>query len=175
MMDATAAARFERAILPHLDSATTLARYLMGNTADAEDVVQDACMRAIRYFASFEGDDGRAWLLAITRRVAFDALRTRRDASLVSLDDEAAEAVAPEAAATHDGDATLDWVALEGAMAQLPPAWREVIVLRELDDLSYAQIAAVTGAPIGTVMSRLARARQRLRALLATPSTGSRA
>ena len=157
------APRFERQVLPHLDAAYNLARWLLHDAHAAEDAVQDACERALTYFSGFRGDAARPWFLTIVRRACYDWMtRNRRD---VPLDDgDAAEAIddsvaGPEQAAL-DGETTRS---LAAALAALPPAYREVIVLRELEDLSYKEIAQVVDIPIGTVMSRLARARALLR------------
>jgi RNA polymerase sigma-70 factor (ECF subfamily) len=155
--------RFDQAILPHLDAAYNLARWLTRNEHDAEDVVQEASLRAYQFFGRFHGGDGRAWLLAIVRNTCYTWLdRNRARLPITSFDEEkhsgAATAAPPEAPLQQQEDREL----LGQALAELPPEFREVIVLRELEGLSYKEIAAVTGSPIGTVMSRLARARERL-------------
>jgi RNA polymerase sigma-70 factor (ECF subfamily) len=156
-------AAFEAAVLPHLDAAYTLARYLLRDDADAEDAVQEACLRALRYFAGFRGVEGRAWLLRIVRNTCFTWRRRRKaDAAVVSLDvdlhEEHVGGESPEdallLAASRD--------ALHAAIDALPAEFREVIVLRELEGLSYGEIGEVAGVPVGTVMSRLSRARKRL-------------
>lgn len=160
------ARRFREVALPHLDAAYSLARWLMRNQADAEDMVQDAYLRAFRYFDGFAGDNGRAWLLSIVRHVCYDGLRRRgvdraaidADATLENLNDvEAAIAPAPdpETALIRQSERAL----LDSLIAALPAQYREVLILRELEDLSYRDIADVVGVPVGTVMSRLARAR----------------
>jgi len=149
------------AILAHLDSAHNLARWLVRDPAAAEDVVQDAVVRALRYGGGWRGGDARAWLLRIVRNTAMDWLRGRgREQPLepemeTTLPDPAPdpEAVMAARQARHG---------LTEAMAALPPEWRECLMLRTVEDLSYRQIAAVTGVPIGTVMSRLWRARAAL-------------
>ena len=160
-------------MLPHLDAAYTLARYLTRNDQDAQDVVQDASLRAFRYFGGFRGagsDEGRAWLLAIVRNTAYTwRQRHRTDTITTEFDEEQhSETVAgehPEAAV----EAESQRAALRRAIDQLPPEFREVIVLRELEGLSYKEISNVAGVPVGTVMSRLSRARRRLEeALCAT-------
>jgi RNA polymerase sigma-70 factor (ECF subfamily) len=159
-------ARFEAVVLPHLDAAYTLARYLTRNEHDAEDVVQEAYLRALKYFDGFrggEGSDGRGWLLTIVRNTAYTWSRRRRvEANATEFDEEQhSEAVAhvhPEAALLRDAARTSVHRALDG----LPPEFREVIVLRELEGLSYKEISDVAGVPVGTVMSRLSRARRRL-------------
>jgi RNA polymerase sigma factor (sigma-70 family) len=168
-------ARFEEVVLPHLDDAYTLARHLVRDEHDAQDVVQEAYLRALKYFGTFRGGDGRAWLLAIVRNRAHTWHRGRRvDAATTEFDEQVhgADRSGPDAdAEVHRGEArdTL-WQALE----KLAPEFREAIVLRELQGLSYKEIAQVTGCPIGTVMSRLARARQRLVEALGpgTPEAG---
>ena len=167
-MESTRLVRFERAMLPHLDAAHNLARWLTGSAQDAEDVVQDACLRALTFFDGFRGEDGRAWLLAITRHTCYDWLRkNRRQSELLAppeeLDLAADGAPGPEAEQLRNADRRLVREGLE----RLPAEYREVLVLRELEGMSYKQIARITGAPIGTVMSRLARARKRLGIVLA--------
>jgi RNA polymerase sigma-70 factor (ECF subfamily) len=151
---------FEQAILPHLDAAYNLARWLLHDAAAAEDVVQDAVLRALRHFAGFRGGDPRAWLLQIVRNTAYSALKSRHPH--VPLGEEDLDipdpALGPEAALAQ----RQDQAQLETALAALPPILRECLVLCELEQLSYRQIADVTGVPIGTVMSRLWRARQLL-------------
>lgn len=172
-MSADAIARFERVVLCHLNAAHNLARHLTGNTHDAEDVVQDACLRAFRHFGGFVGDEGRPWLLAIVRNGAYDLLRGTVKCEMISLDLAPTDATA----LVIDGGATeveqrLDWSRIESALSGLPAEFREVIVLREIEGMSYAEIATVVGAPAGTVMSRLSRARSRLRNLLNTHDPG---
>ena len=158
---------FEEIVLPHLDAAYNLARWLAGNDRDAEDIAQEACLRAYRFFDGFRGGDPRAWLLAIVRRTAWTWLeRNRRGSDAVEFDE-----------AVHDGPDLRpdpsDLLARAGdiksvreAIASLPESFREALVLRELEGLSYKQIAEITAAPVGTVMSRLARARALLQAAL---------
>ena len=169
--------RFEAIVLPHLDAAYTLARYLTGSEADAKDVVQDAYLRALRYFGGFRGaepGDGRAWLLAIVRNTAFTSRRRQRaEANAAEFDEQLhSDSVAdehPEAALL----ATTACESLHQVLDHLPLEFREVIILRELDGLSYKEIGEVTGVPVGTVMSRLSRARRRLqRALVAEQKGG---
>jgi RNA polymerase sigma-70 factor, ECF subfamily len=161
-LDPAELTRFEAAILPHLDAAYTLARYLARDPHDAEDAVQEACLRALRYFDTFRGGDARAWFLAIVRNRCYSLRHQRRDATAVVFDEElhsedadveSADAIALRGAAQES---------LEAALRRLPDEFREVIVLRELQGLAYKEISDVTGVPIGTVMSRLSRARQRL-------------
>jgi RNA polymerase sigma-70 factor (ECF subfamily) len=156
-------ARFEGVILPHLDAAYTLARYLTRDVHDAEDAVQDAMLRAVRYFGGFRGGDGRSWLLAIVRNVCYGLRRRQRTDRLgTSFDEElhseAVGMVTPDADMLHSAARE----SLEAAVHELPDEFREVIILRELQGLSYKEISEVVGVPVGTVMSRLSRARQRL-------------
>ena len=150
---------FERRILPHLDAAYNLARWLVRDPASAEDIVQEAMLRALRYHAGLRGE-AKPWLLQIVRNVAYAALAGRRKAAEVPLDDDMPEpsdpADDPEAALNRQQDQTR----LDRALAALPDELRECLVLRELEDLSYKEIAQVTGVAIGTVMSRLWRARR---------------
>lgn len=168
---APAGLTFEQAILPHLDAAYNLARWLVRDPAVAEDVVQDALLRALQYFASFRGGEERAWLLRIVRNTAYSALKTRRAGAEVSLgsgtdDTDGAGAgldvpdpgPGPEAALAQ----RQDLARLDAALAALPVELRECLVLCELEQLSYKDIARITQVPIGTVMSRLWRARKAL-------------
>jgi len=157
IVDAERIRRFEEAVLPHLDSAHNLARWLTGDDADAGDAVQEACVRALRYFDGFQGGDVRPWFMTIVRNCAFTAL-SRRPKTL-ELGDEAALADAREEPVETALEKSDERAALGRALEGLPPEFRETLVLRELEGLSYKEIAAVTGAPIGTVMSRLSRAR----------------
>ncbi len=160
-------ASFETAVLPHLDAAYNLARWLTRNDADAEDVVQEAYLRAFRFFGGFHGEDGRAWLLGIVRNTSYTWLQRNRSPELnMALDDQTPEAEShdldPEALLLQKADAQT----LRHAVEELPLEFREVLVLRELDEMSYKQIAVVADLPLGTVMSRLARARKRLQQIL---------
>lgn len=172
-MDATdESRRFSEVALPHLDAAYNLARWLSGSASDADDIVQDAYLRAFRFFDSFRGDNARAWLLAIVRNTWFTEWRRRCDAADRTPYDETLHGDErlpgwiddigsnPEMLAVRREDANLVHRALE----QLPVEYREVLVLRELEDMSYRDIAIVAGIPIGTVMSRLARGRHLLSA-----------
>ncbi len=167
-MDADDLARFERAVLPHLDAAYTFARYLTRDPHDAEDVVQESYLRALRGFAGYRGevDDARGWLLAIVRNTCrtFHA-RERRFRESEQFDDERhtpGDGAEPDALLLRqDARETLG-----DALARLPTEFREVLVLREVQGLAYKEIAEAAGIPIGTVMSRLARARARLERLL---------
>jgi len=174
---------FERLALPHMDAAYNLALWLVRSRADAEDVVQDAYLRAFRAFHTLAGDDIRPWLLTIVRNVAYRALSNRGraatnvislDGALSGRDDESAalEVASDEPSAEMQLIGKGDQALVHTALAELPPAFREVIVLRELEGLSYQEIAKVATIPVGTVMSRLSRAREqlkdRLTALIAT-------
>jgi len=156
-------ARFEAAVLPHLDAAYTLARYLTRNDHDAEDVVQDACVRALKYFDTFRGERGtspRAWLLTIVRNTAYSWRKGHRNDALTT-EFEETEHSPHGAAADPDAKETLS-----RALQRLAPEFREVIILRELQGLSYKEISDVAGVPVGTVMSRLSRARAQLQRAL---------
>jgi RNA polymerase sigma-70 factor, ECF subfamily len=162
------ATHLEQVLLPNLDAAYNLARWLLRDAAEAEEVVQNAMLRAINYFASFRGGDARAWLLKIVRRAAYDTLAQRGKFAEVGLDEEEMDLPDP----ADDPETALQSreqrLALDDAMASLPPPLRECLVLHELEELSYKEIAQVTGVPIGTVMSRLWRARQLLLKALAS-------
>jgi RNA polymerase sigma-70 factor (ECF subfamily) len=161
--------RFEAVVLPHLDAGYALARWLTRNDADAADVVQEACLRAFRYFDSYREGDAKSWLLKIVRRTCYNWLERNRPADLVPLEAEADSDGSIHALPTAavDADALLqsrsDLRRLDQLIEALPAPLREAIVLRELQELDYRQIAEVTGVPIGTVMSRLHRARSALR------------
>jgi RNA polymerase sigma factor (sigma-70 family) len=161
--------RFRNVVLPHLDDAYGLARWLTGNRTDAEDVVQEACLSAFRGIGSFSNGNSRAWLLTIVRNASYSWLLKNRPAALVMVEDiELArqsdpDIETPETALIAKTDARL----LEAAIAALPAPFRETLVLRDVHGLSYREIAEVTGAPAGTVMSRLARARGALIAIMA--------
>ena len=166
------AQRFRDAALPYLDDVFTLARYLMHNAADAEDAAQECYLRALRHFDSFRGPAMKPWLLTILRNVC-NAEFARRGKEVMTLDfseeEEKTASVAPlwqEPPASPESTLLRkqDGATIQGLVAALPHAFREVIVLREINELSYQEIAQVTGVPIGTVMSRLARARAMLRA-----------
>lgn len=160
--------RFEAVVLPYLDAAYALARWLTRNDADAADVVQEACLRGFRYFDSYREGDAKSWLLKIVRRTAYDWLERNRPAELVPLETEVdPDGPVHSAPMAISADALLesrsDLRRLDRLIETLPAPLREAIVLRELQGLDYRQIAEVTGVPIGTVMSRLHRARTALR------------
>jgi RNA polymerase sigma factor (sigma-70 family) len=160
-------ARFEQSVMPHLDAAYNLARWLVRNDADAEDVVQEATLRAFKFFGGFHGRDGRSWLLTIVRHTCYTWMQQNRASQLTdSLDEEVHniedESLNPEALLLQNLNVEL----LRQAMEELPLEFREVMVLRELEELSYKEIAAIVELPIGTVMSRLSRARKRLQQTL---------
>jgi RNA polymerase sigma-70 factor (ECF subfamily) len=162
---------FEQLMLPHLDAAYNLARWLLRDPHDAEDAVQDACLRAHRAFGRFRGTDGRAWLLTIVRNVCYSQMRqNRREPEGVAFEDEihgsAQGSADANAVAWHEVKSEL----LRNALERLAPEYREVIVLHEIEGLTYREIAGVAEIPIGTVMSRLARARTKLQAELLTPT-----
>jgi RNA polymerase sigma-70 factor (ECF subfamily) len=155
---------FEQVVLPHLDAAYNLARWLVRNTHDAEDVVQEACLRAVKFFEGYREGNSRAWLLRIVRNTAYSFLEKKRPAELAEEFDEtvhgpSAEPLDAEAVLVQGVESRMLQEALEG----LPVKCREVLILRELEELSYKEIAEVVGVPIGTVMSNLARGRAQLR------------
>ena len=156
---------FATVALPHLDAAFNLARWLIGDRADAEDVVQEAMVRALTYFPSFRGENARAWMLQIVRNAAYGALKARPGQRFVSIDnvdgpDAIAELPDPSADPENALIRARDFQRIDGLIARLPVELRETLVLRELEELSYREIAQVTETPIGTVMSRLWRARR---------------
>jgi RNA polymerase sigma-70 factor (ECF subfamily) len=162
---------FEQVMLPHLDAAHNLARWLVRDSSIAEDVVQDAYERAWKYFAAFRGGSGRAWLLQIVRNAAYSTLKARRRGMEVSLssgtraaDEDGVDMDLPDP--NPGPEATLaqrqDLAALDDALNALPVGWRECLILREVEALSYKEMARIMDVPIGTVMSRLSRARQAL-------------
>lgn len=161
-------ARFEQSVLPHLGAAYNLARWLLRNPADAEDVVQESYLRAFRFFGGYHGGDIRAWLLTIVRNTTYTWLQQNRSREFAEpFNDEVEQiqddALDPETLLIQSAGVE----ALRAAVNELPIEFREVLVLREFEDLSYKEIAAITEIPIGTVMSRLARARRRLQEQLA--------
>jgi RNA polymerase sigma-70 factor, ECF subfamily len=153
--------RFEELVLPHLDAGYNLARWLTRNVNDAEDVVQDACMRALKYVGSLRDGDARAWFLTVVRHAFYDWCKRNRPAEIIKDDGTAIDMAAadssmdPERIAQRSSESRL----LADMMAELPLAYREVLILRELEELSYKEIARIADIPVGTVMSRLARAR----------------
>jgi RNA polymerase sigma-70 factor (ECF subfamily) len=162
-------ALFRTVVMPYIDEAYRLARWLTANGADAEDVVQDASLRAFRAIRSYAGGNPRAWLLSIVRNTAYSWLRKNRPATIVPVDDlEAVELEHGKLDERHDETpessliAKVDAEQLRGAIAKLPAPFRETLVLRDIEGLDYREIAEATEVPIGTVMSRLARARRRL-------------
>jgi RNA polymerase sigma-70 factor (ECF subfamily) len=160
--------RFESAIIPHLDAAYNLARWLTRNDHDAEDVVQEACLRAHQFFGGFRGGDGRAWLLRVVRNTCYTWLeRNRPRAPAIAFDDDKHSAADPGANPLSLALRGEDMQMLHQAIEGLAPEYREVIVLRELEGFSYKDIAGIVEIPLGTVMSRLARARERLQQALA--------
>ncbi len=169
---------FEAAVLPWLDAAYNLARWLLRDEAAAEDVVQEATLRALRYFHSLRGSDARPWFLGIVRNACFTHQEQRKGrAETWGLDDDeigalqfAAGQSAPDPAVAFERSAERSRI--DAALRALPPPLREIIVLRELEGLQYAEIAQVASIPIGTVMSRLSRARGRLRVLLTQAGVG---
>src|SRR6476660_1358717 len=161
-------ASFEQAMLPCMDAAHNLARWLLRNEQDAQDVVQEAYMRAFRSFAGFRGSNGRAWLLTIVRNTAYTLLKKNRTADLTTAFDEEIhatgdESVSPATILEHAEDAEL----IKNAMDGLPAEFREILILRHQENLSYNEIGDILKIPIGTVMSRLARARGKLKQYLA--------
>jgi RNA polymerase sigma-70 factor (ECF subfamily) len=153
--------RFEQIVLPHLDAAYNLARWLTRNDADAEDVAQESVLRAFKFFGGFHGGDSRAWLLTIVRNTCYTWLQQNRAQELATPFDEeihSVECANPETILLESADRQM----LKNALEELPVEFREVIILRELEGLSYKEIANIIDVPVGTVMSRLARARKRL-------------
>lgn len=156
--------RFDALVLPHLDAAYNLARWLTRDAYDAEDVVQDACVRALKYMGSLEGGDARGWFLKIVRNAFYDWLGRNRPAEILHDENETVDAAVDLAAVTPEQAAMrkAELRTLADAVAALPLQYREVLILRELEELSYKEIARIADIPIGTVMSRLARARDLL-------------
>ncbi|MGF6569404.1 RNA polymerase sigma factor (sigma-70 family) [Paraburkholderia sp. GAS333] len=170
--EAARSRRFQQLALPHLDAAYNLARWLCGNANDADDVVQEAFMRAFRFFDTFRGDTARPWLLAIVRRTWYTEWRRRGPShDMLEFDDTMDDATFDGWSAGGDDPQTLlirdeDTKLIHEALAQLPVEYREVLILRELEEMGYREIAVVADLPIGTVMSRLARGRRKLAAVL---------
>jgi RNA polymerase sigma-70 factor (ECF subfamily) len=162
---------FEETILPHLDAAYNLARWLTRDAADAEDVVQEAYLRAFRYFDGFHGTDARAWTLKIVRNTCYSWLQKNRGQMLTTEFDEeqhSGDDRDPEAALIGKIDSQM----LKRLLDELPVEFREIVVLRDLEGMSYKEIAGIAELPLGTVMSRLSRGRQRLQAGLGAYSGG---
>jgi RNA polymerase sigma-70 factor (ECF subfamily) len=162
-------ASFEQAMLPQLDAAYNLARWLLRNEQDAQDVVQEAYLRAFRSFGGFRGSNGRAWLLTIVRNTSYTLLKKNRAVDLTTTFDEeihpsAHESVSPATILEHAEDAEL----MKSAIEQLPAEFQEILILRHQEDLSYKEIGEILKIPTGTVMSRLARARTKLKEYLST-------
>ena len=166
-MDGERTRRYEALVLPHLDAAYNLARWLTGSGQDAEDVVQEAFLRAFRFMDSMQGESARAWVLTIVRNTAMSWLKDGRASSATREFDEARHGRShndgPEALLEGKDERGL----VNAALRKLPVEFREVLILREIEDLSYREIAQAAGVPVGTVMSRLSRARKELGKLLA--------
>jgi RNA polymerase sigma-70 factor, ECF subfamily len=168
VLEAQERKRFEECVLPHLDAAFNLARWLLRDRANAEDVTQEAMLRAYRFFGGYRSGDARAWLLQIVRNSCYTWLNKNRSQEDISELDEGSmpsDAPSPEALAmaSHDRER------VARALEDLPLHFREILALRELEGCSYKEIAAITSRPIGTIMSALARARLRLKEALAKP------
>jgi RNA polymerase sigma-70 factor (ECF subfamily) len=162
-------ARFELLVLPHLDAAFNLARWLLRNPADAEEIAQESMLRAYKFFGGYHGGDARAWLLQIVRNTCYTWLEKNRRADLMTEFDEKLypqTTGSPEALAIAAGERAR----LTRALEALHPRSREILVLRELEGCSYKEIAAITSIPIGTVMSALSRARHQLQLVLVNPA-----
>jgi RNA polymerase sigma-70 factor (ECF subfamily) len=183
MIDEDQNSRFSRIVIPYLPDALATARWLTGDRADAEDIVQDACLKAFRAIDAFAGGNARAWLLAIVRNTAYSWLQKNRRAELVAMDDleayerEQAEPGAAIELCTYENPETdligkADQAQLRTEIEKLPAEFREALVLRDIQGLEYREIAEITSVPVGTVMSRLARARRRLITALAQESRG---
>ncbi|HEV2551926.1 MAG TPA: sigma-70 family RNA polymerase sigma factor [Stellaceae bacterium] len=166
-------ARFEREIMPHLDAAYNLARWLLRGSDGAEDVTQEALLRAYKFFDGFHGDNAKAWLLRIVRNSCYSWIKVRPKMEAMSTDEEGEFNPEHERALAEAGHslpapdaqliATADRQLVHAALERLPLAYREILVLREVEELSYKEIAAIADLPIGTVMSRLSRARELLK------------
>ena len=172
VLNAEDRARFEQVVLPHLDTAFNLAVWILSSRTDAEDVTQDAMLRAFRFFEGFHGGDVRAWLLQIVRNTCYMGLKKNRRMKMTDQFDEELHmqsSVTPESIAIAGNDRER----LARALETIPLRYREVIVLRELQGCSYKEIAAITSIPIGTVMSSLSRARRQLHSALAKSAEGA--
>jgi len=166
---------FEQDVLPHLDAAYNLARWLMRNEQDAQDVVQEACLRAFRFFSGFHGGDARAWLMKIVRNTCYTWLHANRPLQDAAEFDENVSpadyhAPDPEELLLQNDSGNL----LHQALENLPSSLREILILREIEGMSYREIADITGVPLGTVMSSLSRARGRLRQALTSVMNGNK-
>jgi RNA polymerase sigma-70 factor (ECF subfamily) len=175
MLEHTDPPNFEQDVLPHLDAAFNLARWLMRTEQDAQDVVQEAYLRAFRFFSGFHGGDARAWLMKIVRNTCYSWLRANRplqDASELDENFSAPDyhAPNPEELLLQNDSGNL----LHKALENLPASLREVLILREIEGMSYREIADITGVPLGTVMSSLSRARVRLRQALTSVMNGNK-
>jgi RNA polymerase sigma-70 factor (ECF subfamily) len=173
VLDSQEKVRFEALVLPHIDAAFNLARWLLRSAPDAEDVAQDAMLRAYRYFPGFHGGDVRAWLLQIVRNSCYTWMEKNRRAGDTTefnedlhLDTTTTQRSTPESLAIESDNRER----LTRALESLPPRYREVIVLRELEGCSYKEISTITSIPMGTVMSTLSRARQQLQSALVAPT-----
>jgi RNA polymerase sigma-70 factor (ECF subfamily) len=159
---------FEQTVLPHLDSAYNLARWLAGNDQDAQDVAQEASLRAFKYFGSFRGDTARAWLLSIVRNSFYTWLRKNRPPEkMVEMTEDILDMEAPSVSVEAVSPLFADADAVRRTIGELPVEFREIVILREMEGFSYKEIAELAEVPIGTVMSRLARARKLLQKSLA--------
>jgi len=155
--------RFEQTVLPHLDAAYNLARWLTGQEQDAEDVVQEAYLRAFKFFDGFRGGDSRAWMLTIVRHTAYSWLRQNRAGEFAEAFDEDQPTAEGQVASSEEAMmGEIDRQALRDCIAALPLPFREVIILHDLEGFAYKEIVSIVNIPIGTVMSRLARGRKQL-------------
>jgi len=167
--DSDKLARFDRVIMPHFDAAYNLARWLTRSADDANDMVQESYLRAFTYFDGFRGGDARAWLFSIVRNTCYTWLRKNHEQQLMTEFDEALHSAPAESNQEALQMRRADNEMLKQGLEKLPAEFREVLVLREMEDLSYKEIAGITGLAIGTVMSRLSRARRRLHEYLCVP------
>ncbi len=166
--DPSKAARFEQIVTPHVPAAWNLARWLVRDPNDAEDVLQEAHLRAFRFLDSYRGGDAKSWLLSIVRNLCHDLIRKNQTKRMTVALDEQAEMIESESTSPLERlERSADAQQLRGAMERLPVEYRETLVLREFEGLSYKQIAEIAGVPMGTVMSRLARGREQLVSMLA--------
>ena len=173
MQEQNKLASFEEAVLPHLNAAYNLARWITRNDTDADDVVQEACLRAFKFFGGFHGVDGRSWLLTIVRNTCYTWMQRNRSPELsVSPDDEQREIESTDLNPEGLLLQKVDTLMVRRAIEELPVEFREVLVLREFEEMSYREIAGITDLPLGTVMSRLARGRKRLQLALTNQMQG---